>query len=101
MHRHSTLFSQTPSHITRPLNPDENVESWLFYVEHETRSGQGTELILRKCKDLSPEERETYEYCRRRSQWRVGEFKKELKEAEREALPGKIERLRKRYGVRP
>ena len=100
MHNHSTLFSQTPSHITRPQNPDEDVESWLFYVEHETRAIQIHERILRECRDLSPEERGTYEYLRSRSQQRVGQFKENLKEAGRKALPGKIERLRKRYAVR-
>tara|TARA_R110001592_G_scaffold250951_1_gene513568 strand:- start:1123 stop:1533 length:411 start_codon:yes stop_codon:yes gene_type:complete len=100
IHNHSTLFSQTPSHITRPQNPDEDVESWLFYVEHETRAIQIRERILRECKDLSPEERGTYEYLRSRSQQRVGQFKENLKEAGRKALPGKIERLRKRYAVR-
>ena len=100
IHNHSTLFSQTPSHITRPQNPDEDVESWLFYVEHETRAIQIHERILRECRDLSPEERGTYEYLRSRSQQRVGQFKENLKEAGRKALPGKIERLRKRYAVR-
>ena len=100
MRIHSTLFSQTPSHITRPQNPDEDVESWLFYVEHETRAIQIHERILRECRDLSPEERGTYEYLRSRSQQRVGQFKENLKEAGRKALPGKIERLRKRYAVR-
>tara|TARA_R100000008_G_scaffold33658_2_gene19029 strand:- start:1914 stop:2318 length:405 start_codon:yes stop_codon:yes gene_type:complete len=100
MHNHSTLFSQTPSHITRPKTPDEEVESWLFYVEHEVRAIQIRERILRECKDLSPKERDSHEHLRSRSQWRVGQFKKELKEAERKALPGKIERLRQRYAVR-
>ena len=100
IHNHSTLFSQTPSHITRPQNPDEDVESWLFYVEHETRAIQIHERILRECRDLSPEERGTYEYLRSRSQQRVGQFKENRKEAGRKALPGKIERLRKRYAVR-
>ena len=100
MHNHSTLFSQTPSHITRPRTPDEDVESWLFYVEHETKAIQIHERILRKCKNLSPEDRESHEHRRSRSQWRVAKYKENLKEAERKALPGKIERLRRRYAVR-
>ena len=77
---------------------DVRIQAWMPTLVR--RALQIHERILRECRDLSPEERGTYEYLRSRSQQRVGQFKENLKEAGRKALPGKIERLRKRYAVR-